>query len=253
VRKRLREITDEPLRLGFVFFGEQPDVVREGHEPLEQRLRLVAMAEQQVGIDQPERARKKYAFATRQPVELLPRTVSSHEPVVQQLFFDGADGPDEARIVGRQEADERYHEKTGVDGIRADVLDEGAARGVERCAADLVMNRLPAHSPALDGSVEPVLLHGLHGAIERHPRHDSRVRELATRPADLPDTLVRLAPDLLEILDERNLKLPRLRRACELAAPRDVKRVHELSPDVELSLIGSLVAHTRRLASRIPR
>ena len=52
----------------------------------------------------------------------------------------------------------------------------------------------PAVAPALDSPLEAELFSAVNRPIEGHPGHHLRVRELAARPADLPDALVGLAP-----------------------------------------------------------
>src|SRR5579864_2021167 len=69
VRERLREIAELTLRSRIVFLREEPDVVGEADETIEERHRLVAAAEQLEAVDEPERARKEDALARRKPVD----------------------------------------------------------------------------------------------------------------------------------------------------------------------------------------
>ena len=63
VREGLREIADLALAARVVFLGEQPDIVGEREQPLEQALRIGVAAEHDVVVDQPEAAGKERAFA----------------------------------------------------------------------------------------------------------------------------------------------------------------------------------------------
>jgi hypothetical protein len=49
-------------------------------------------------------------------------------------------------------------------------------------------------APAIDRTIQLITLDGLHGAIERDPRHDLRMGEMTARTTDLPDAFIRLTP-----------------------------------------------------------
>ena len=73
--------------------------------------------------------------------------------------------------------------------------------------------------------------------------------ELPRRAAHLPDAFVGLAPDLLQMVEERELRLPAGFVGRQAAAARLVMNVHDLAEDVELQLAMSGVAdaHRRRI------
>ena len=69
-------------------------------------------------VGQPERAREKRALAGRQPVDVGPRLVARHEAVGHEVRCDRLDRAHDARVAGRQEADERHHEEARVEELR---------------------------------------------------------------------------------------------------------------------------------------
>jgi hypothetical protein len=95
----MREVADEPLGLRVVLLRQQPDVVREGDQPVVQGPRLVAAAGQRERIREPEAARQERALAGRQPVVGLVGRVAQQEPVVAELALDGVERADHARVV----------------------------------------------------------------------------------------------------------------------------------------------------------
>ena len=107
---------------------------------------------------------------------------------------------------------------------------------------DLVADR----SPSVDRPFQPELLHALHPAIERDPRHYLRVREVLARAAHLPDPLVRLGPDPLEMLDQVRLQRPARLVVRKADAPRKMERVHHLAEYVELELLRGGVTDAHR-------
>ena len=109
----------------------------------------------------------------------------------------------DARVLGRQEPDQRQQQQARVQLLAAVGLDEGAELGVEALRADLAVDPLAQRAPAVDRALEPELLDRADRAVEGDPGHDLGVGEVASAAAHLPDALVRLVPDLLEVLDQR--------------------------------------------------
>jgi hypothetical protein len=99
---------------------------------------------------------------------------------------------------------------------------------------------VPANfAPRLQRSIAAELLDCAHGAIEGHPGHDLRVREVAPRTAHLPDALVRLLPVVDHEVNQVPGQRPRFvveRAHAEL--PRQMERVEHLAVHVELELRG---------------
>ena len=90
-RDRLREIPDQPPGDRGVFLGEQPEVLRQGQQAVEQPVRVVDSAEQREVVDEPEAAREEGAFAGRQAVVVFGRVIAQHEAVVHQAVLDRGD------------------------------------------------------------------------------------------------------------------------------------------------------------------
>ena len=134
--------------------------------------------------------------------------VALHEAIDEQVALDGFDRADDARIVGGQEAHEREHQAAGVELGRAVVLREGTDGRVVALLADLAMHVVAQVVPLGEGLVGPTGFAQLHPAVDGDPRHHLRVHEVATWAADLPDAVVGLGPDLLDVLDENAGQVP---------------------------------------------
>src|SRR5207245_9100601 len=119
--------------------------------------------------------------------------------------------PQNAGVVRPQEADERDQEQAGVEPVRAVVLDERAAVGVVALAEHRASDLLPDRSIAVDRALAVEALNGLHGSIERDPGHHLGVREVTSRAAHLPDSLVGFTPAGLEPVEELAAAHPGMR------------------------------------------
>src|SRR5205085_3089047 len=150
--------------------------------------------------------------------------VALDEAVADEVALDRGDRSDHARVVAGQEPDEREGEHARVQALRAVELRERVQLGVEAAPADLRVDLGPSLPPPVDGAVAPEALARLHAPVERDPRHHLRVREVTARPAYLPDSLVRLLPDLLEVREHAALQRPGLARDAELVDAALVER-----------------------------
>src|SRR5262245_28428988 len=141
VRERLREVAEQPLLVRVVLLGEQAEVVADSEQPLEERARLVPAAEGGEAVDEPERARQEHALAGREAVDLarVLLAVALDEAVARQVALDALDRADDARVVDRQEADERDEQGARVERLRAVRLHERVQLDVEALAAYLVV------------------------------------------------------------------------------------------------------------------
>src|SRR5712671_6800162 len=108
---------------------------------------------------------------------------------------------------------------------------------------DLVAQLAPALGPA--AGAEP--FGDLDRPVEGDPGHHLRMREMLRRPAHLPDTLVRLIPDLSQMrkndLADCGAAVDR-RQAVQMGL---VERVEDLTKDIELNLVCGVVTDTHRL------
>src|SRR5205085_8177210 len=123
-------------------------------------------------------------------------------------------------------------------------------------AAHIVVDRLTQRLPAIGVPVEAEALDAAERAIDGDPRHDLRMREVPARAAHFPDALVRLIPDVGEMVDERALEGPVRLAGFEAAAAALVQGVHHLAEHVELPLPVRRVADAhrpRRLVTGQPR
>src|SRR5919204_1472941 len=256
VREGLREVAELAAELRVVLLGEQAEVGAEREEPLEELPRLVEPALEREVVDEPEGARQEGSFAGRQAVDrhrLLVRLVALDEAVADELALDRRHRADHARVVGGEEADERDHEQARVDPLAAVEADEGVELGVEAATEHLVVDLRPHPAPPVDRPAAAEALDRLHAAVERDPRHHLRVREVAPRPAHLPDALVRLLPGMLEVPQEAPLERPGLLGGREIVGSTLVQRVQDLAVDVELELLHRGVPDPDRLRALIAR
>ena len=104
------------------------------------------------------------------------------------------------------------------------------------------MNEVAIFAPAVNIAVAVVQLVVLDGAIKRDPCHDFGVGELFASAAGLPDTFVRLLPDLAKVIDQTGLEC----RGIEANIFFGLRGAREsggyFTEDVELELPGCGVA-----------
>src|SRR5258708_32893975 len=96
---------------------------------------------------------------------------------------------------------------------------------------------------------ENELLDPFDRAVERHPRHDFRKREMPRLAARLPHALIGLLPDCLEIFEQFERQVPGVGIALQAVVAAGVKRIAQLALDVELQLSISRVADADRTAA----
>jgi hypothetical protein len=109
-------------------------------------------------------------------------------------------------------------------------------------AMDLVTNLLPA----LQGRVESEALGEPHATVEHHPSHYLGVRVMAARSARFPDPIVGLAPNRLDVFDDRAPARPApcVDTAEELRGT--ARHADYLPINVELELFGRRIADPDR-------
>jgi hypothetical protein len=254
--QRLRHVAERAVRAKVVFLGQQADVVAQREQPLVQCHGLVAASAQRQIVGKPERAWQEEPFAGRQSIDVPGRAIAQHEAVDGELALDRFDRRAHARILVRQEADERHEQQARVERRRSVALHEHAARVIDALRAHLGMDARAHVAPVLDRAIQAVALHRLDRAIDRHPRHHPGVGERLRIAAHLPDAAVRLLPVVREEIDERPLHVPRIGVRVEPRLARDLQRVHQLAVNVQLRLHGSGVADAngrRPLVARKPR
>ena len=179
VGKRLRKIAELALRPDIVFLGEEPDIVAQADQPLEELPCVSFPSSHHVGVGQPKTHRQKRALSRRQTVHAgSGGVVAQHQSAPQQSFLDRRDGPAHTRIVGRQKAYLGYQQRARIQKIAVIRLGEGAQFGIECAPADLFVDLGPDPTPVLDRTIESKQFDALDGAIERDPDHDLGMGEV---------------------------------------------------------------------------
>ncbi len=209
--ERLGEVPHLPLSHMVVLLCEEAEVVPEGQQPFEHRARIVLPADEVQAVGQPERAGEECALPAVQPVDrpLVRGAVTEHETVFDELTLDRLDRPDHARIRRRQEPGVGDHEKARIERAGAVVLGERVLVRVVALLVDLLADVVPHAAPRVDRTFElGPILHGPHRPVHGDPGHDLGVREVAARAAHLPEAVVRLAPAVLQELDQLRLEVP---------------------------------------------
>src|SRR3954467_14377814 len=125
VAESLREVAHEALLLLIVLFRNQPEVIADPDQALDEGTRLLAAAEADQIVRVPEAAGEEGALAPRQAVRLLALgVVAQDEAVPHQVLAGRRDGADHGGIVLRQEAHMGDEEQARVEPLRAVILHE---------------------------------------------------------------------------------------------------------------------------------
>src|SRR5215210_3473555 len=246
VAERLREVPHLPPARDVVLLREEAEVVGQADQALEQFFRLVDAAIARERVDEPEGARQELALVAGQAVVGLSGRVTRDEAVATELARNRVNRPRYAIVRSRQEANERDVQHAGVELARAVVLGEGATLGVISAFAYLSVDLVANLLPALERRVELEALCKPHRPVEHDPRHHLRVGVVTLRPARLPDPVVWVAPDRLDVLDDGSPARPQ-----PLLDPAERLRTEEhdgrnLAIYVELKLLGGRVAYPDR-------
>src|SRR5690348_11974603 len=230
MRPRLREVAHQAPRPDIVFLGQEADVVANPEQSAKERPGVRAASYQTVVVGEPETGRQKSAFRlTGRGAALM----THDKALLKELLLDAFNRCDYARVLGRKKPDERKKKKAGVNFVRAIRLSEVTKTGIKAKAADVFVDFAANRPPLVEWSVDLQVLRAAYGTIERDPGHDFGVGEMAFAPADLPDSVVGLPPNALEVLDERDLKIE---MAAVFFDERSgvIQGVGKLSVDIEL-------------------
>src|SRR5687768_11341858 len=106
VRERLREVAQHATGDGIVLLRQQPNIVAEREQPLEQLARLGFSPHERVVVGQPEAAGQKRPFTRRQAIVGFAGAVALDEAALDELALNRAYGADDAWVGRRQEADQ---------------------------------------------------------------------------------------------------------------------------------------------------
>src|SRR5262245_47923275 len=113
-----------------------------------------------------------------------------------------------ARVAGRQEADEWNEEGAGVELACAIALHKGTELGVIGTLTHFLVNLIAELAPTLERPLQLKVLDAFDGAVEGDPGHDLGVREVTRTSTHLPQALVGLMPNGLEMLEQLQLQVP---------------------------------------------
>src|SRR5262249_54921434 len=80
------------------------------------------------------------------------------------------------------------------------------------------------------------LLHHTNRAVEGYPRHHLGMNKVPARPADLPNSLIRLGPDCFKMIDECPSQFPAGLAFSQSLASGQIEGIEKLAIDIELQL-----------------
>ena len=236
--ERLREVADQPPRVDVVLLRQQPDVVAQRQQPVEQALRP-PRRRPVITTRRPARSEqaRKAPSPCASPVSISAGSWRITKPSCSRRRSTARDGAHDARVVGRQETGGGDQQQAAVEPLRAVGLHEAAQLGVVAVGADVVVD-LPRHrAPALDRSFQAELFGELDAAIEGHPGHHLAEGEVARRARGSPRCRGRAGARSSSRCARK--ACIRAQASSLLAMPpraRLVERVHDLAVDVELEL-----------------
>ena len=250
----LRRVAELAAESGVVLLGQQPDVVAQGEQPLEHRLRALGLPRPRERVGVPEAARQERPLRAGEAVDPAVglRVVAHDEAAVEQCPLDGGDRPPDALVGPREEPHAREQQQGRVQPLRPVELGERAALRIEPVAADLRVHAVAQPPPLIDRSVEAVFLDGVHGPVHTGPGHHLGVHEVSARPAHLPQPVVRFGPVPLEEVQQGPLHVPGRVAGLHARFPGQVQTVEHLAPHVELQLVGGGVPDPDGAAVPIP-
>src|ERR687890_2780651 len=181
--KRLWEVAHQALCARVVLFAEQPNIVAQREQPLDEFLGLPVTAYAPQRVDYPEAADQERALASCETVVGLVCSVAKYEAVFGQLAADRLDGTDHPLVVVGQKPHARDKQRAGVQRPGAVSLGEGSPSGVVAFLQDVGVDLVTHGAPALHGTIEPETLDALDHTVKRHPAHDLGVDEVLPLPA----------------------------------------------------------------------
>src|SRR3546814_10333951 len=109
------------------------------------------------------------------------------------------------------------------------------------------MHLVPELAPVSDRPVEAELRHPRDAPVEGGPRHHLGKGEVLPAAAHFPYPLVGLAPDALEVIEQRALERPGAVAGSESSLAPLMKRVRHLAIDVDLKLSMGGIADAHRI------
>jgi hypothetical protein len=110
------------------------------------------------------------------------------------------------------------------------------------------MDRVAELLPSIDRSGQAVGARPADHSVGGHPGHDLGVGEIPARPAHFPKPVIGVLPMALEVGQQCHLEFPGALLCADRGLPGQVQHIEDLTPYVELQLVGGGVAgaHRRR-------
>ena len=250
VRERLREVAEVPAAARVDLLGVEAERARVREQLLAEVVRARELADLDERRDEPERADRERSLGAAQAVVGLGRPVAEHEPVDRELVRDREHRGPDARVVRRQEADERHQQHGGVERRGLVVLAEDAAL-IDGVGADVRPDLVGARLPARRVLEVAADLGQPRAAVCCDPAHQLRGGEVLRLAADLPDSEVRVAPVGEGGLDLPDEDRPHALRELVARLRVQVEGVEDRSPDVVLVLLVGVVADSHRACALV--
>ena len=206
MRERLREIAQLTLRTRIVFLGQQADIVTKPDQPFEQRARLAAPpCRIRLSASQKLQARNmpspggnpstSHASDSALPaIDGSSRWIAATVPLMR-----GSSGGRKPIRGSSSRLASRY---------RCHSLHEALLLGAVALAADRIVNALPQRTPLIQPRRQVELLGTTDRAVHCDPGHRFGEGEMPGAAAHFPDALVRLVPDLHQVIDQLPLNVP---------------------------------------------
>src|SRR5690349_24051025 len=115
------------------------------------------------------------------------------------------------------------------------------------------MNDGPHFAPVIDRAGQGERFGASYGAIESEPGHRFGMDKMFRAAANLPQTLVWLTPDRLEVREQFALQRPARFIGTQSALSCLMKRVHHFAENIELALAMGGIADADRLRAAVSR
>ena len=196
-------------------------------------------------FDEPEGADCERRLLAGEAVDAV-GDIAVDETVGGELVRDAIGRRPSPRIVVRDEPDDRDHQVRRVQRLGPEGLHERAGLGIDALGVDELPDLVSRGAPGFDVALATILLGQFDDAIERHPGHHLRIDEMPGLAADLPDSLIGLAPLVQHPTRDPAEEVPE--DVVDLAAvpPVEIGRIEQLAKDVELELLRGAVADAHR-------
>ena len=114
----LREVPAQPAGHRVILLGQEADIIGQPSQSIEDALGLGPPPLQRQIVGEPERARQEPPLAPGQPVDLVGvfiDCVPANKAVAVELAPNGIDGTGHPVVGRREEPDQRYEQKAGID------------------------------------------------------------------------------------------------------------------------------------------